>query len=132
MSGKELELIVTFKMSGKELVKERVRMALQVVLVEELPMEFSRKSRTKCGFERQQMQETLCFTIQSPSLNLDDLPLRCDGCETVSCVVGSWADHARIMGGSVPHCKWGFTCVSCFCGRQNSIVICNCRVVPAM
>jgi len=27
-------------MSGKELVKERVRMALQVVLVQELPMEF--------------------------------------------------------------------------------------------
>jgi hypothetical protein len=40
MSGKELELIVTFRMSGKELVKERVRTALQVVLVEELPMEF--------------------------------------------------------------------------------------------
>ena len=40
MSGKELELIVTFRLSGKELVKERVRMALQVVLVEELPMEF--------------------------------------------------------------------------------------------
>ena len=78
------------------------------------------------------MHETLCFSIQSPSPNLDDLPLRCDGCETVSCVVGSWADHARIMVGSVPHCKWGFTCVSCICGRQNSIVICNCRVVPAM
>ena len=46
------------------------------------------------------MQETLCFTIQSPSLNLADLPLRCDGCETVSCVVGSWADHGRIMLGS--------------------------------
>ena len=43
-----------------------------------------------------------------------------------------WSDHVRIMGGSVPHCKWGFTCVSCICGRQNSIVICNCRVVPAM
>jgi len=27
-------------MSGKELVKERVRIALQVVLVEELPMVF--------------------------------------------------------------------------------------------
>ena len=45
--------------------------------------------------------------------HLDDLPLRCDGCETVSCVVGSCSDHGRIMGGSVPHCKWGFTCVSC-------------------
>ena len=55
------------------------------------------------------MHETLCFSIQSPSPNLDDLPLRCDGCETVSCVVGSWADHVRIMVGSVPHCKWGFT-----------------------
>ena len=38
----------------------------------------------------------------------------------------------RIMLGSVPHCKWGFNCVSCMCGRQNSIVICNCRIVPAM
>ena len=46
------------------------------------------------------MHETLCFSIQSPSPNLDDLPLRCDGCETVSCVVGSWADHVRIMVGS--------------------------------
>ena len=53
-------------------------------------------SRTKCVFEREQMRETLCFSIQSPSPNLDDLPLRCDGCETVSCVVGSWADHSRI------------------------------------
>ena len=165
------------------------------------------------------MHETLCFSIQSPSPNLDDLPLRCDGCETVSCVVGSWSDHVRIMVGSVPHCKWGckwcwwmscrwsfegslarnaflrdsrctkpyvfpykvrprtsmiylcgatvarrsrvwsdhvrimvgscsdhvrimvgsvphckwgFTCFSCMCGRQNSIVICNCRIVPAM
>ena len=47
------------------------------------------------------MHETLCFSTQSPSPNLDDLPLRCDGCETVSCVVGSWADHVRIMVGSV-------------------------------
>ena len=46
------------------------------------------------------MHETLCFSIQSPSPNLDDLLLRCDGCETVSCVVGSWADHGRIMVGS--------------------------------
>ena len=77
------------------------------------------------------MHETLCFSIQSPSPNLDDLPLRCDGCETVSCVVGSCSDHGRMILGSVPHCKWGFTCFSCMCGRQNSIVICNCRIVPA-
>ena len=62
------------------------------------------------------MHETLCFSIQSPSPNLDDLPLRCDGCETVSCVVGSVSDHGRIMLGSVPHCKWGFKCFSCMCG----------------
>ena len=43
-----------------------------------------------------------------------------------------WLDHVRIMLGSVPHCKWGFNCFSCMCGRQNSIVICNCRIVPAM
>ena len=40
------------------------------------------------------MHESLCFSIQSASPNVDDLPLLCDGCETVSCV-----DH-RIMGGS--------------------------------
>ena len=43
-----------------------------------------------------------------------------------------WSDHGRIILGSVPHCKWGFKCFSCMCGRQNSIVICNCRIVPAM
>ena len=81
------------------------------------------------------MHETLCFSIQSSSPNLDDLPLRCDGCETVSCVVGSWSDMVgswsdrfRIVNGvstafracvvdriplwfapvgSFPHCKWG-------------------------
>ena len=45
------------------------------------------------------MHETLCFSIQSPSPNVDDLPLRCDGCETVSCVVG-FSDHGRIILGS--------------------------------
>ena len=45
------------------------------------------------------MHESLCFSMQSPSPNLDDLPLQCDGCETVSCVVGSFSDHARIMLG---------------------------------
>ena len=38
------------------------------------------------------MHESLCFSIQSASTNVDDLPLRCDGCETVSCVVGSCSD----------------------------------------
>ena len=52
------------------------------------------------------MHESLCFSIQNPSPNVDDLPLRCDGCESVSCVVGSFSDHGRIMVGSVPHCKW--------------------------
>ena len=52
------------------------------------------------------MHESLCFSIQSPSPNVDDLPLRCDGCETVSCVVGSfsdmfgsWSDRFRIVNG---------------------------------
>ena len=43
------------------------------------------------------MHESLCFSIQSPSPNVDDLPLLCDGCETVSCVVGSCSDHGRIF-----------------------------------
>ena len=45
------------------------------------------------------MHETLCFSRQSASPNVDDLPLRCDGCETVSCVVGSFSDHGRIILG---------------------------------
>ena len=56
------------------------------------------------------MHESLCFSIQSPSPNLDDLPLRCDGCETVSwcgrimvgyarIMVGSWSDRFRIVNG---------------------------------
>ena len=46
------------------------------------------------------MHEILCFSIQSASTNVDDLPLRRDGCETVSGVVGSWSDHGRIGLGS--------------------------------
>ena len=44
-------------------------------------------------------------------------------------ILGPWSDHSRTMVGSVPHCKWGFKCFSCMRGRQNSIVICNCRTV---
>ena len=68
-----------------------------------------------------ELRATASVSIQSPSPNLDDLPLRCDGCETVSCVVGSCSDHGRIMVGSVRHCKWGFVHllakhrVSCIC-----------------
>ena len=46
------------------------------------------------------MHESLCFSIQSPSPNLDDLPLRCDGCETVSCVVGSVSADRIVMAAS--------------------------------
>ena len=60
------------------------------------------------------MHESLCFSIQSLSPNLDDLPLRCDGCETVSGVVGSFSDCPRIgfplwfaTVGSFPHGKFG-------------------------
>ena len=51
------------------------------------------------------MHETLCFSIQSPSPNLDDLYL-CGA--TVARRSRVWSDHVRIMVGSVPHCKWGF------------------------
>ena len=61
------------------------------------------------------MHESLCFSIQSLSPNLDDLPLRCDGCETVSGVVGSFSDCPRIglplwfaTVGSFPHGKFGW------------------------
>ena len=36
----------------------------------------------------------------------------CGATVTRGCRV--WSDHARIILGSVPHCKWGATCVSCF------------------
>ena len=45
------------------------------------------------------MYETPCFSVQSVSPNVDYLPLRCDGCETVSCVVGSFSDRFRIING---------------------------------
>ena len=73
-----------------------LQMGLQVVLVEELPMEFWRKSRTKCVLRDSRSTKTVCFAGQSASPNVDDLPVRCDGCETVSCVVGSFSDHVRI------------------------------------
>ena len=78
------------------------------------------------------MHESLCFSIQSPSPNVDDLPLRCDGCETVSCVVGSCSDHGRIFSDRFRIVNGGVNSFSCMCGRQNSIVICNCRIVPAL
>ena len=87
---------------------------------------------TKRVFERKQMQDTLCFSRQCASPNVNDLPLRCVGCETVSYVVGSFLDHFRTLVGSVPHWKMGFNCFLYMCGRKNSIVICNCRIVPAM
>ena len=76
---------------------------------------------------KQQMYETRCFSRQGASPNVDDLPLRCDRCETVSCVIGSWSDRFRIVNGvwsvvracavnrillwfaivgSFPQCKW--------------------------
>ena len=105
-----------------------------MVLVEELPMEFWEEVSHEMRFLRDsRCTKPYVFSIQSPSPNLDDLPLRCDGLrDGLVCgriMGGSWSDRGL---GSVPHCKWGFTCVSCICGRQNSIVICNCRIVPAM
>ena len=46
------------------------------------------------------MHETLCFSIQSLSPNLDDLPLRCDGCDGLVCG-RICSDHPRIILGSV-------------------------------
>ena len=51
-----------------------------------------------------------------------------DGLVCGRIMFGSWAD----MVGSAPHCKWGVNCFSCMCDRQNSIVICNCKIVPAL
>ena len=82
------------------------------------------------------MYETLCFSIQSPPPNLDDLPLRRrrlrDGFVCGRIMGGPCSDHGRVMVGSVPHYAWGFTCFWCMGGRQNSSVICNCRIVPEM
>ena len=70
------------------------------------------------------MHETLCFSRQSASPNVDDLPLRCDGCETVSCVVGSFSDHSRIILGSVSDRFRIVNGVSTVFAR-SSIVFCN-------
>ena len=85
------------------------------------------------------MHEGRCFSMKCLSSNVDDLPLPCDGCETFSCVVGSFSDHGRIIPGSIsdhgrigPALLMGFKCFSCMCGRENSIVICNSTIVPAM
>ena len=78
------------------------------------------------------MHETLCFSIQSPPPNLDDLPLAVRRLRDGLVCGRICSDHSRIILGSVPHCKWGFNCFSCMCGRQNSIVICNCRIVPGI
>ena len=37
-----------------------------------------------------------------------------------------WSDHARINLGSVPHCKWGATCVSCF--LLSTVFHCNLKI----
>ena len=67
------------------------------------------------------MHETLCFSGQSASPNVDDLPLRCDGCETVSCVVGSWSDRSRTMVGSVPQ----MGCHLCFVHLRSTEFHCD-------
>ena len=86
-----------------------MQMALQVVLVDELPMEFP-----------------LCFAT------VGSFP----HCKWDASGAGGWvADGIPLWFatlGSFPHCKWD--CKWCWwrsC-RWNSIVICNCRIVLAM
>ena len=43
-----------------------------------------------------------------------------------------WSDHVRIMGGSVPHCKWDCKWCWWMSCRWNSIVICNSRIGPSL
>ena len=71
------------------------------------------------------MYETFCFPMQSLSATLDDLPLRCDGCETVSYGLGSWSNRFRSV-------KWGLNFFLFMCGRLISIIICICRIVTAL
>ena len=60
-------------------------------------MEFLRNSRTKCVLRGSKCtKESICSSIQGASTNVDDLPLLCDGCQTVSCVVRSCSDHGPI------------------------------------
>ena len=91
--------------------------------------EFSHKMR----FERQQMHEgkhmfvhTRCVHERRWSTSaVRRVP---DGLVCGQIMFGSWAD----MVGSVPHCTWTVNVFSSMCGRQNSIVICNCKIVPAL
>ena len=104
-------------------------MELQVVLVEGLPMKFWTKSRTKYFLRDSRCtKETVCFPIHTPFANLHDLHLLCDGCKTVLYVVGSFSDHARIGSAF----EMGFYLGFVHCGRQNSIVICNFRIVRTL
>ena len=67
-----------------------------------------------CGATGATRSREWCFSIESPSVNLGDLSLRCEGCETVSSVVGLRSDHARI--GSALY----MGCHQCFVHLQST------------
>ena len=135
-------------------------MGLQVVLVEELPMEFWRKSRTKCVLRDSRCTKPYVFPYKvRPRTSMIYL---CGA--TVARRSRVWSDRSRIMVGSCsdrfrivngvstvfracavdriplwfatvgsfPQCRWNCKWCWWMSCRWNSIVICNCRIVPAM
>ena len=133
-------------------------MGLQVVLVEELPMEFWRKSRTKCVFERDSRCTKPCVFPYKVRPRTSMIYL-CGATGARRSRVwsdrslGSVSDRFRIVNGvspvfrafavdriplwfatigSFPQCKWDCKWCWWMSCRWNSIVICNSRIVPSL
>ena len=105
-------------------------MGLQVVLVEELPMEFWSKSRTKCVFGRADARKPMFFhtkSVPEPRWSTSAVRRLRDGLVCGRIMFGSWSDRFRIVNGvssvfracavdriplwfatvgSFPQCKW--------------------------
>ena len=157
-------------MWGKEFVEERVRMALQVVLVHGgvadgvLKDEVLHEMRF---WEIADARNPMFFhtkSVPKPRWSTSAVRRLRDGLVCGRIMGGSWSDHVRIMlgscsdrfrivngvspvfracavdriplwfatVGSFPQCKWDCKWCWWMSCRWNSIVICNCRIVPAM
>ena len=114
-------------------------MALQVVLVEELPMMSCRWSFEGSLARNAFLRDSRCtkpYVFPYKVRPRTSMIYLCGA--TVARRSRVWSDHVRIMFGS---CSDRFRIVNgvstvfracAMCGRQNSIVICNCRIVPAL
>ena len=130
-----------------------MQMALQVVLVEELPKEVSHDMRF---WEIAHARNPMFFhtkSVPEPRWSISAVRRLRDGLVCGRIMVGSWSDRFRIINGvsivfrtctvdriplwfvtvgSFPQCKWDYKWYWWISYRWNSIVICNYRIVPAM